>query len=92
MLRTTRLVLRDVNWIGGGALGNALASERTCFVKVRSTQTPVPARFVGGEGAPGVELTASEFGVAAGQGCVFYEDGGGAARVLGGGFIASRAF
>ncbi|MGO9982770.1 MAG: tRNA 2-thiouridine(34) synthase MnmA [Rhodomicrobium sp.] len=89
LLRAARLGLRDVNWIGPGTLGEAASEQRPLSVKVRSTQEPRPARLVSDAGQIMVELAGVEFGVAAGQACVFYEDGGGAARVLGGGFIAS---
>jgi tRNA-specific 2-thiouridylase len=43
-LRMDRIVLRDVNWIGDGALERALADERLeMFVRVRSTRAPQPA-------------------------------------------------
>ncbi len=91
MLRTGLIRLRDVNWIGSGTLAAAAADAIPLFVKVRSTQEPRPARLGADSGGIFVELTAPEFGVAAGQACVFYEDGSGAARVLGGGFIASAS-
>ncbi len=91
MLRASLLRLRDVNWIGGGTLGGALAQPRELFVKIRSTQPPRPAQLAAIGGAICVELPGGEYGVAAGQACVFYEGGGGAARVLGGGFIKSAA-
>jgi tRNA-uridine 2-sulfurtransferase len=89
MLRISRIGLRDVNWIGPGTLAKAVRERRELFVKVRSTQEPRPARLASEAGVVCVELVNPEFGVAAGQACVFYADGGGAARVLGGGFIAS---
>jgi tRNA-uridine 2-sulfurtransferase len=88
-LRTTMLALRDVNWIGGGPLESAVEGRRPLFVKIRSTQEPRRARLAPVPGGVGVELDAGEFGVAAGQACVFYEDESAAARILGGGFIAS---
>ena len=40
-LRTSRIVLRDVNWIGDGSIEEALADDRReVFVKVRSTRPP----------------------------------------------------
>ncbi|MFD2181490.1 tRNA 2-thiouridine(34) synthase MnmA [Rhodoplanes azumiensis] len=45
-LRTTRMRLRDVNWIGDGTLDAALAAaggRLEVFVKVRSTRRPQPA-------------------------------------------------
>jgi tRNA-specific 2-thiouridylase len=90
LLRTFEIRLRDVNWIGGGSLDEARSEGRSFFVKVRSTQPPRPARFTGdGTSEIAIELIGGEFGVAAGQACVFYSDGGGAARVLGGGFITN---
>ena len=81
------LRLREVNWIGDGTLDDALAERRTVHVKVRSTQPARPASFHEQDGAVRVALPGGEAGVAAGQACVFYENGGGSARVLGGGFI-----
>ncbi len=89
LLKTAKLHLRDENWIGPGTLGDAAAERRPLFVKVRSTQAARAARLAEEDGRISVELQEPEFGVAAGQACVFYEDGSGAARVLGGGFIAS---
>jgi tRNA-specific 2-thiouridylase len=89
LLRTARIALREVNWIGPGTLAEAAAVRRALFVKVRSTQEPRPAHLVRDESGVSVELVNPEFGVAAGQACVFYDDGSGSARVLGGGFIAS---
>ena len=87
MLRVSRLRLRDVNWIGGGALDEAFAERRSVSVKLRSTQPPRDGLLFEAEGGPCVELPSGEYGVATGQACVFYENGGGSARVLGGGFI-----
>ena len=91
MLRVSRLGLRDVNWIGGGTLDEALAERRAVSVKVRSTQLPRSGLLLKADGGVCVELPGGEFGVAAGQACVFYENGGGGARVLGGGFIDRTA-
>jgi tRNA-uridine 2-sulfurtransferase len=89
-LRTSRIRLRDVNWLGDGALDEALDSRREVFVKVRSTRPPQPAWLCQGEdGVVEVELIASEDGVSPGQACAFYDAAEGQARVLGGGFIAS---
>ncbi len=75
----TTLHLRDVNWLGNTA-------DRRCLVKLRS-----------GEVAHGAELRTTSTGTtvhldtparaAPGQACVFYDG----TRVLGGGFIATRA-
>jgi tRNA-specific 2-thiouridylase len=89
MLRTVRIRLREINWIGPGTFSSAAAEQRALFVKVRSTQEPRPARLLSDAAGICVELDHPEFGVAAGQACVLYDDGSGGARVLGGGFIAS---
>lgn len=86
-LRTDRIVLRDVNWIGDGPLDRAVAGGLEIFVRVRSTRAPQPAWLRGGDGHYEVELVAGEEGVSPGQACVFYDAPTGQARVLGGGFI-----
>jgi tRNA-specific 2-thiouridylase len=87
-LRTSRIALRDINWLGDGNIEQAL--ERQVFVKVRSTRQPLPAWL---RASPGggieVELIGSEDGVSPGQACAFYDAAEGQARVLGGGMIAS---
>jgi tRNA-specific 2-thiouridylase len=89
-LRTSRIALRDVNWIGDGTLDAALAdARREVFVKVRSTRPPQPAWLRAGKDGVEVELIDGEDGVAPGQACAFYDAPTGQARVLGGGFIAS---
>jgi tRNA-specific 2-thiouridylase len=89
-LRTRRILLRDVNWIGDGALDRALADDRMeVFVKVRSTRPPQAAWLRASNGSYDVELIDGEHGVSPGQACVFYDAAQGQARVLGGGFIAS---
>ncbi len=87
-LRTSRIRLRDVNWIGDGDIVLA-ADRREVFVKVRSTRPPRAAWLrIAGESYE-VELIDGEDGVSPGQACVFYDAAEGQARVLGGGFIAS---
>ena len=89
-LRMSRIVLRDVNWIGDGSLDEALADDRReVFVKVRSTRPPQAAWLRHGSNGCEVELVDGEHGVSPGQACVFYDAGEGQARVLGGGFIKS---
>ncbi len=91
-LRRRRMQLRDVNWIGDGALDGALADERReVFVKVRSTRPPQPAWLRRPEAGVEVELAGGEDGVSPGQACVFYDAPNGQARVLGGGFIQAVA-
>jgi tRNA-specific 2-thiouridylase len=86
-LRMDRIVLRDVNWIGDGALDRAIAGGLEIFVRVRSTRAPQPAWLRGADGHYEVELVAGEEGVSPGQACAFYDAASGQARVLGGGFI-----
>jgi tRNA-specific 2-thiouridylase len=90
-LRMHRIALRDVNWIGDGALEAVPAEGLEIFVRVRSTRAPQAAwlRVVGGNCE--VELVAGEEGISPGQACVFYDAPIGQARVLGGGFIKSAA-
>jgi tRNA-specific 2-thiouridylase len=90
-LRMDRIALRDVNWIGGGALDRAIGGGLEIFVRVRSTRAPQSAWLRGGNGHYEVELVAGEEGVSPGQACVFYDAASGQARVLGGGFIQSAA-
>jgi tRNA-specific 2-thiouridylase len=83
-LLTQWIGLKDVNWLGDGPLpheGLELA------VRIRSSAPPQPA-IVYADGAKArVHLSGGEYGVAAGQACVFYADTGLRARVLGGGWI-----
>src|SRR5271169_1690916 len=91
-LRTSRIVLRDVNWIGEGSIEEALADDRReVFVKVRSTRPPQSGWLTAANGGYEVELADGEDGVSPGQACVFYDAGVGQTRVLGGGFIKSAA-
>jgi tRNA-specific 2-thiouridylase len=87
-LRTSRIVLRDVNWIGDADIDQTLADDRReVFVKVRSTRPPQAAWLRRSETGYEVELVDGEHGVSPGQACVFYDAAEGQARVLGGGFI-----
>ena len=89
-LRMDRILLRDVNWIGGGELAHAVGDGLEMFVRVRSTRAPQPAWLrATPDGHYEVELVAGEEGVSPGQACVFYDAASGQARVLGGGFIQS---
>jgi tRNA-specific 2-thiouridylase len=90
-LRMDRIVLRDVNWIGDGALESAVGEGIEMFVRVRSTRSPQPAWLRKGADGYEVELVAGEEGVSPGQACVFYAAASGQARVLGGGFIKSAS-
>ena len=79
-LAETRISLGELNWLGAPAAdGMAVAA------KLRSTQTPVPARFYLGSHAGEAELIldAPAGAVAPGQAAVLYDGD----RVLGGGWI-----
>jgi tRNA-specific 2-thiouridylase len=86
-LATSRLHLRQVNWLGDGTLAEAAAVGLDVHARVRSTRAPLPARLYAGDGRAYVDLGAGESGVAPGQACVVYEGEGAGARVLGGGWI-----
>jgi tRNA-specific 2-thiouridylase len=88
--RTSRIRLREVNWLGDGAIEQALERSPEVFVKVRSTRAPQPAWLRRGpDDGIEVELIGSEDGVSPGQACAFYDAAEGQGRVLGGGMIAS---
>jgi tRNA-specific 2-thiouridylase len=76
-----RIALGEINWLGGKPIpGEGLAVQ----VKLRSTMAPVGAIVrPAGQGGAEVLLDDPEYGVSAGQACVFYD----AERVLGGGWI-----
>ena len=86
-LHAHAIALRNVNWLGDvpipdGGLGVA--------VRIRSSAPPQPATlFPCAEGAS-VLLQDGDYGIAAGQACVFYANTTTEARLLGGGWI-SRA-
>jgi len=87
-LKSYRVKLRDVNWLGGGdikvlAAGNGLAIE----AKVRSTRAPQPSVIQIIDDEIYVTLIDGELGISAGQACVFYSDESEISEVLGGGFI-----
>jgi tRNA-uridine 2-sulfurtransferase len=87
-LRTSRIRLRDLNWLGDGSIDEAVDRHSEIYVKVRSTRAPQAAWLRRGAQGVEVELIGGEDGVSPGQACVFYDAAEGQARVLGGGFIA----
>jgi len=87
-LRTSRIRLREVNWLGDRTIDEAVSSHREIYVKVRSTRAPQAAWLHSSADGFEVELIAGEDGVSPGQACVFYEAAEDQARVLGGGVIA----
>ncbi|SHM32460.1 tRNA 2-thiouridine(34) synthase MnmA [Roseibium suaedae] len=85
-LATRRIYLRELNWIGDIPMDEGC--ELDIFAKVRSTRPPAPARLRLENGQASVDLVTGETGVAPGQACVFFDNDGDEARVLGGGWIA----
>ncbi len=83
-LATRRVPLREINWLGDGALTDR--AEWPIAVRVRSTRPPREAilRPISATEAE-VELLSPEEGVSPGQACVFYDLDG--SRILGGGWI-----
>lgn len=86
-LETHRVYLRDMNWLGDGALDIDAKDGFSCFAKVRSTRPPAEAMLYCDEKGIYVDLSVGEAGIAPGQACVLYSAPGADARVYGGGFI-----
>ncbi len=78
------IALRNVNWLGDAPMP---AEGLSVAVRVRSTAQPQPAMLFPSPDGARVLLRDGEYGVAAGQACVFYAHAGPEARVLGGGWI-----
>ena len=87
-LKTRFVPINGINWLGDAEFMSE--EEIMVSVKVRSTRPPREAivRPISPKSAT-VELLNPEEGVAPGQACVFYETE--TSRVLGGGWITSRA-
>ncbi len=82
-LGQSRIELAEVNWLGDPLAEGGAAS---LSVKLRSTQTPVAARYFSRGGGAGELLLAAPAAAAPGQAAVFYKG----ERVLGGGWIRRR--
>ena len=84
LLKTSRVPLAQVNWLGDTPIHNK--KEWHVSVKVRSTRPPREAILrPANDYLASVELVTPEEGISPGQACVFYERTG--SRVLGGGWI-----
>ena len=84
-LARDRVRLGEVNWLGEGAIP---AEGIRVQVRLRSTMKLAVATLRGqGEGGVEVILDEPEYGVSAGQACVFYDGD----RMLGGGWILREA-
>jgi tRNA-specific 2-thiouridylase len=90
-LATRRVLLRDVNWLGDGAIEDFPAVGLAIGVRVRSSRPPAPGRLLASQDGLAVELADPEAGISPGQAAVFYEGLDPGARVLGGGFIRASA-
>ena len=81
------IAIGRLNWLGGGMLedGTPDAEEIRAEARIRNTGAAMPCR-VEADGGGGATLTfdAPQYGVAAGQAAVLYDD----TRLLGGGWIA----
>lgn len=87
-LETTRLSLRDVNWLGDRPLADLADEGLAIHVRTRSTRPPVPAQLLrDAGGAIAVAFAGRERATAPGQACVFYDGDADGARVLGGGTV-----
>jgi tRNA-uridine 2-sulfurtransferase len=90
-LATTRIALREVNWLGDEPLSALPEAGLPVYARVRSSRLPAPAMLALQDGEVVVRLVEHETGVAPGQACVLYDGEGPEARVLGGGTIAAEA-
>lgn len=82
-LAKTKLLLQEVNWLEDKDFFKQVA--HTLKVKIRSTHQPIDAQVTYlDEYTASVTLNNPEYGVAAGQACVFYDND----RVIGGGWIS----
>ena len=88
-LQARLITLRNVNWLGDCSLESVARGAFDLHVRVRSSQPPQRATLSSTREGMAVLLHEGEYGVAAGQACVFYADGRPGARLLGGGWIAS---
>jgi tRNA-specific 2-thiouridylase len=89
-LATRVITLRGVNWLGDERLEAVTRNGLEIHARVRSTQLPKPAVLQSrADGRVNVLLADAADGIATGQACVFYSDGGSEARILGGGWIDS---
>lgn len=82
-LARNKIYLNEANWLGETIPDTGLP----CRIKIRSTTSPVTGRFFKTETESYVITDEPQFGVAAGQACVAYNDN----RVLGGGWIVRSA-
>ncbi|MDA7948685.1 MAG: tRNA 2-thiouridine(34) synthase MnmA [Hyphomicrobiaceae bacterium] len=82
-LRTSRVWLKELNWLGDEAFSHIPDTGIDVEARIRSTGIPQTATLMNQDGAAFVHLHEGEDGVSPGQACVFYDG----TRVLGGGWI-----
>ncbi len=82
-LRTSKVWLRQVNWLGDVPFDRIPDTGIEVEARIRSTGIPQTATLINNDGAAFVHLHEGEDGVSPGQACVFYDG----SRVLGGGWI-----
>ena len=82
-LAKTKITVKDVNWIGDTPINT---TQTPVCVKIRSVMNPVEASVWIDDGDIRVSFATPEFGVSAGQACVFYHK----TRMLGGGWIVNN--
>ncbi len=76
-LATRVITLREVNWLGDERLEAVTRNGLEIHARVRSTQLPKPAVLQSrADGRLNVLLADAADGIATGQACVFYSDGG----------------
>jgi tRNA-specific 2-thiouridylase len=90
-LRTRRIRLRDVNWLGDEPIEACAADGEEILARIRSSGPLQPARLIVEKDGVTVEFAHGEDGVSPGQACVFYAADGGGERLLGGGWIKSAS-
>jgi tRNA-specific 2-thiouridylase len=83
-LAVSDIGLKEINWLASETMP---AREMAVSVKCRSTMEPVAAVVSGAGNGAAVRFRDGQFGIAAGQACVFYDG----TRVLGGGWIVRAA-
>lgn len=90
-------IVRDINWLGGGEIGQHRAIpddsfNRILYVKTRARGALQSARLHDlGDGAAGVTMQHLDYAAAPGQACVFYASDDPQSEVLGGGWIAAKS-
>jgi tRNA-specific 2-thiouridylase len=82
-LRSTRIWLRDLNWLGEGTFEQIPEKGLELKAKIRSTGAPQAVTLRNQDGVAFVHLHEGEDGVSPGQACVFYDG----TRIMGGGWI-----